>query len=118
MSVSIVEKVEIRKCLVSDVNVASSFDRNTSGLRSSFKWQVYYQQQNEFHEIILLDIEKKVNRSPLKVASGSHMVLMLTQKFHGDTIHADANIRWTFLPSVINQSRGFDKKLFWLRIQG
>lgn len=116
MSVSTAEKVEIRKCLVSDVNVASSFDRNTSGLRSSFKWQVYYKQQNKFFERILLDIEKKVNRSTLNLASGSHMVLMLTQKFHGDTIHANVSIRWTFLQSVI--SRGFDKKLFWLRIQG
>lgn len=64
MSVFIEERVEIRKRLISDVNFHQAMQHhlsteNTSGLRSSFKWQVYYKQQKKFYEIILFDIEKE-----------------------------------------------------------
>lgn len=47
--------------------------------------------------------KEKKNWPPLKLASGSHVVLMLTWQFDGDTIHGDANITWSFLQSIINQ---------------
>lgn len=45
------------------------------------------------------------------------MGLILTWKFERDTIHTDTNIRWSFLKSIINQSRPFDEELLQLKIQ-